>query len=159
MSVKTQTAADGLIKYSNVDLYSSNGVGNTVITPMQLTYRLILPYNYVQSSPTTITVLIDSPINSYLPTASLNFKLDAQGIACSSSGVTFSNSLSLPCTLNDTRNVGFSLQLYHNDFPTVTLATGTSNMFIYPSPTSNCNNQMCDSCSSSNGQEYCFACR
>lgn len=150
-SVQAQTV-NGITKYSNVDLYSSNGVGITTITPLQLSYRIILPNNYVQSSSTTLTVLIDSIINNYLPVASLNFNLTAQGISCSNSGVAYAGTLSLPCTLNDSLNVNFSLQLYHINFPSITLASGNSNMFIYPSPNSKCANQMCDSCSSSNGQ-------
>jgi hypothetical protein len=63
MSVKTQNI-NGIIKYSNVDLYNSKTVGLSPITPLQLAYRIILPNNYVQSTPTTLTLIIDSTISN-----------------------------------------------------------------------------------------------
>jgi hypothetical protein len=63
MSVKTQNI-NGIAKYSNVDLYNGKGVGISSIAPLQLAYRIILPNNYVQATPTTLTLLIDSPISN-----------------------------------------------------------------------------------------------
>jgi len=66
-SVKTQLK-NGITTYSDVDLYYNDGTNLATLKINQLPIRVILPFNYVQSTPVTFSIIIDSQFPSYVPT-------------------------------------------------------------------------------------------
>jgi hypothetical protein len=150
---------NGATTYSDVDLYYNDGTALTSLQSSTMIMRIILPNNYVQSSPVKFLAIIDSQYSSFLPINYFNINFTTQNSTCQLQSSTFVSTLSLTCTFSQSLNYNMELQLYHVMFPSFPLSVGTSNIFIYPSPSGGCSNQMCDSCSVANGQEYCFSCR
>lgn len=149
-SVQTQIN-NGSTTYSDVDFYYNDGNLLTSLQSATLPFRVILPFNYVQPNKVTFTIILDNlyPIISSISAMALNFT--TQFSTCSSLSMPFSQTLKVTCAFTQSTTYKMSLSMYHQLFTANTLSTGTINMFIYPSPTNNCQNQMCDSCSVSNG--------
>lgn len=51
---------NGVTTFSDVDLYYNDGTALTALLPSTMKMRVILPFNYVQSSPVTFNTIIDS---------------------------------------------------------------------------------------------------
>lgn len=116
-----------------------------------ISVRVILPGNYVQTKPVNVLVLIDS-IFEYLPMQDFRINLTLSGLNCQTLASSYLSELTLSCSLNTSQTLTVNLQLYHSALPAISLALGTKSIAILPSPTSNCANQMCDSCSTYNSQ-------
>lgn len=157
-SVQTY-ATNGVNTYSDVDLYYNDGQSLTPFQSSAMNMRVILPFNYVHSSPVTFQAIIDSEYSSFLPLSSFALNFTTQTNGCQLLSSSFASTLTISCSFPESANYMMKLQLYHNKFPSTALSVGTSNVFIYPTPGGGCSNQMCDSCSYANGQEYCFTCR
>ena len=149
-SVQTRLT-DGITTYSDVDLYYNDGTGLKALQPSPIAMRVILPYNHVQPS-ATFQVIIDTQFSSFLPLKSFAFNFTTQSASCQLLSTSFAPTLTLTCSFPESANYNMRLQLYHAAFPSVPLSVGTSTLFIYPAPGGDCSNQMCDSCSSANGQ-------
>jgi hypothetical protein len=149
----------GVTDYSDVDLYYNDGQSLPPFQSSAMAMRIILPFNYVQSSPVAFQAIIDSEYSNFLPLSSFALNFTTQSSGCQLLSSSFASTLSISCSFPDSTNYKMKLQLYHTKFPNTALSVGTSNMFIYPTPGGGCSNQMCDSCSVANGQEYCFSCR
>jgi len=126
--------------------------------PNSLNVRVIAPLNYVQAKPVNVLVLIDS-VFDYLPIQDFRINLTLSGLNCQIVGADYMSELSLSCIFDTPLTSNINLQLYHSASPSNPLALATKSLAILSSPTSNCANQMCDSCSIYNSQEYCFVCR
>lgn len=150
---------NGATTFSDVDLYYNDGTALTALQASTMKMRVILPFNHVQSSPVTFTTIIDSEYSSYLPLNSFALNFTTENYVCQLLASSFVSTLTISCTFSTSASYNMKVQLYHTQFPNTPLSVGTSNLFIYPSPSSSCSNQMCDSCSMANGVEYCFACR
>jgi hypothetical protein len=144
--------SNGATSYSDVDLYYNDGTGMSQLQPSAMAMRIILPFNYVQSSPVSFQAIIDSQYSSFLPLSSFAINFTTQTAACQLLASSFASTLTFSCAFPSSTNYNMNLQLYHSSFPSVPLSVGSSNIFIYPSPGGGCSNQMCDSCSVANGQ-------
>jgi len=156
-SVQQQSGTNPII-YSDIDVYSSSTPGVASIVANSINIRVMFPNNYVQPNPVNITVLMDSTYD-YLPISDFRFNLSISELNCSLLSTNYQSTFSLSCSLITDLTSNLNLQLYHSAIPSISLAIGSKSIPILPAPTSNCNNQMCDSCSTYNGQEYCFSCR
>lgn len=156
--VSVQKSANGGSGYSDVDVYYSSSSAVTSLQPNSMNLRLIFPNNYAQSTPVDLIVLIDNQFEG-VPMDLLKINLTIPQGSCQLLNNSFQQSFTLSCTFSTALTAGMTLSLYHPSYPTVVLAGASKSINILPSPTNNCNNQMCDSCSIYNGQEYCFVCR
>ena len=147
-SVQKQTSSS---VYSDVDVYYSNSPSVSSMTASSISIRVILPNNYVQTKPANVLVVIDS-ILDYLPMQDFRINLTLSGLDCQTLSANYMSQLTLSCNLNTPLNSNVNLQLYHSSSTSIPLALGTKSLAILPSPTSNCANQMCDSCSIYNSQ-------
>lgn len=143
--------SNGATLYSDVDLYYNDGTALPTLQSAALALRVIMPYNYVQAS-STFQLIIDSKYSSFLPLSSFALNFTTQTSACQLVGANFTSTLSVTCSFPQSISYNMKLQLYHKAFPATPLSVGTANLFIYPAPGGGCSNQMCDSCSYSNGQ-------
>lgn len=149
-SVQAQVVNNSTI-YSDIDVYSSNNSGLTALSSSSIGIRIILPNNYVQSNPATLLVLIDTDY-SFLPLSQLALNLNIPELNCQMLGVSFQTSLTLSCSLTTPTNAYLRAALYHPAFPTINLASSVQTVPILPVPSGGCSNQMCDSCSTYNGE-------
>jgi hypothetical protein len=111
----------------------------------------MFPNNYAQPSPVSLLVLIDNQFQS-LPVTDLAINLTIPQGNCKLLSFKYQQSLTISCTFASQTTAVLSLMMYHPLFPNIALGAVSQNVQILPSPTSNCNNQMCDSCSTSSGQ-------
>ena len=65
----------------------------------------------------------------------------------------------MKCRLTVEATAVLSLSLLHNAYKEKQLGVGSKQIPILGAPQGGCSNQKCDSCSSYNGNEYCFVCR
>ena len=119
--------------------------------PNSISVRVMFPHNYVQSSAVPVIVLIDS-VYAHIPLSSLKLNISIPAGNCQSAATAFQSSLTLSCTFPSPTTAILSVDLYHNNYPTVKLASAQNSIPILTTPSNNCNNQMCDSCSPYNGQ-------
>lgn len=150
--------SNGQSSYSDVDVYESLTSGLTAMTPNLLSMRVMFPNRYAQSDPVSLLVLIDTKLPA-LPIAQLALNLTIPQGNCQILGSAFKQSLSLSCSFPTQTSANLNLMVYHPLFPKTSLALASQTIDVLPAPSGNCRNQMCDSCSNFNGQEYCFACR
>lgn len=150
-SVKTSTK-NNIVTYSDVDLYYSDGTGLTAMGPSTLPLRIILPNNYVQATPASVLLLLDITYPTALPTATLNVNLTSSGAACSMTASAFTKTISFTCPLTQVGTLKIQATLYHTLFASNPLSLGSVSVPILKTPTGGCSNQMCDSCSTYNGQ-------
>ena len=137
--------------YSDIDVYSSTFPTASSMLANSINVRTMFPNNYVQANPVNILVLMDSSFD-YLPTSDFKFNLTFSGINCELLNSNYQSTFNLSCTLTTSLTSNLNLHLYHSASPSVSLAIGSKSVPILPAPTSGCSNQMCDSCSSNNGQ-------
>lgn len=150
-SVQTQTNYN-ITTYSDVDLYYNDGAGLGALQPSAMNIRVIIPKNYVQSSTTTFLVIIDNKYDDFLPLNNFRLNFTTKNNICTLLRSAFISSLAVSCVFSSSEKYDMDIKMYHSEFPNTPLSLGMSSMFIYPSPSNNCNNQMCDSCSVANGQ-------
>lgn len=110
----------------------------------------MFPNNYVQSQAVTVLVLVDNEFDG-LPIDELVVDLGIAAGGCQLVGVGFAASLTLRCTFATPTTATLDIKVYHPLFIATTLALSSTPVPILPTPTSNCNNQQCDSCSAYNG--------
>lgn len=149
----------GVNTYSDVDLYYNNGESLTALQSSSIKFRVILPNNYVQSTPVEFLAVIDTKYQFSISTSVFNFNFSTQSTSCSIDKLTFSSTLTLKCIFSQATTYNMKLQMYHTSFPSMPISAGEVKVNIYPSPTDSCDNNMCDLCSKQNGNEYCFKCR
>ena len=130
-----------------------------VFSPSDLPFRIINPYKYAQRQPVTFSVIIDLTNYAHLPIKEFLIHAKSDNNVCTELSSPFDITLRYTCTFSQSKVYPTTVKLYHQGFKDNVLSTGTKGMFIYPETTNNCNNQMCDSCSMVNGDEYCFRCR
>lgn len=142
-----------------MDLYYNNGETLTALQPSSIAFRVILPNNYVQSTPVEFLAVIDTKYQFSISTSVFNFNFTTQSSSCSTDKLNFTSTLKLKCTFTQAILYNMQLQMYHTNFPSMPISTGSVKVNIYPAPTDSCSNNMCDLCSLQNGHEYCFKCR
>ena len=142
------TASGG---YSDVDVYSTATPGVGAMAANAISSRVLFPNNYAQTGAVSVKIAIDSAFaNAPLNALRLNASIPEGN--CQLLQQSFSSELTLTCSFPVQTTAQVKVVLYHPLCPTVTLAAVSTSLPIMAAPTSNCGNQMCDSCSSLNGQ-------
>lgn len=129
---------NGANTYSDVDLYYNNGETLTALQPSSIKFRVILPNNYVQSSPVEFLVVIDTKYQFSISTSVFNFNFTTQSSSCSIDKLNFTSTLKLKCTFTQAILYNMQLQMYHTSFLSMPISVGSVKVNIYPTPTDSC---------------------
>jgi hypothetical protein len=95
---------NGLTSYSDVDLYYNDGTNLKGLQASKMNIRVILPFNYVQSTPVTFSAIIDSQYSSFLPLNSFNLNFTTQDGSCKLLSSSYMSTLSVTCTFTSSVN-------------------------------------------------------
>ncbi len=72
-------------------------------------------------------------------------------LKCFKLALALTNKIEMECELKASQNIYVTVSLYDSLFSDLTLAFTKTSVYIYPAPTTQCDNSMCDLCSSLNG--------
>jgi hypothetical protein len=118
------TSQNSALDYSNVDLYSSNGLNLHPFVTSPLYARLIIPKNYAQPTPMSFIIIIDSLIPIQIPTNLLKVNFTSSN-ACSSTQP-YSKTITITCTFSTSQLITSQITLYHSAYSSIPLSRTSS---------------------------------
>lgn len=156
-----QSAPDSAFALIDIFYSSLTDIGTAFVSNTYRT-RVINPENYVSDEKQKIEVIFDDEalLPSVLSKIQLQFNITTNIADCQAVNFEFSTSMILNCTFTESSDFTLSVKLFHTQYPEIDLSSTLYTSFIYPAPTTSCENQMCDFCSTNpSGEEKCFSCR